>query len=161
MLKLDWNILWTFIDLLLIYWVLRRFLFRPVNRVLEQRQAMIQHDLQDAAENKQQAEALKTSYEKAMQDIKQEEMQLLATAKENAIANYHTMMEEAKREVQQFRKDAERNAEEERKRTLQNLQRNTADMVILAAQKVAQKQITSEVNQQMIDGFLAEVGEQP
>lgn len=161
MLKLDLNIIWTFIDLAVIFLVLRHFLFRPVNQVLEKRQKMIQNDLQNAEHNKQQAQALKTSYEKAMQDIKHEEMTLLAIAKENAMANYHIMMEEAKSEVKQFRKEAERNVEEERQKALQNLQKNTADLVILAAQKVAEQQMRTEVNQHMIDGLLAEVGEQP
>ena len=159
MLTLDLNIIWTLIDLAVIFLVLRHFLFRPVNQVMQKRQEMIESDLQDAQKNKQQAQELNLSYEKVMADVRQEEMVLLAKAKENAKEQYHSMMEEAKADVQKFRKNAEQSIQEQKQKAMQDLQKNTADMVILAAQKVAEQQMTPQANQHIIDAFLAEVGE--
>ncbi len=159
MLTLDLNIIWTLIDLAVMFLVLRHFLFRPVNAVMQKRQEMIQHDLQDAQKNKQQAQELKLSYEKIMKNVKQEEAEMLTKAKEDAKQQYHTMMEEAKAEIQKFRKNAEHTMEEQKQKAMRDLKQNTADMVILAAQKVAEKEMTPQANQHMIDAFLAEVGE--
>ncbi len=159
MLTLDLNIIWTLIDLAVIFLVLRHFLFRPVNQVLQKRQEMIESDLQDAQKNKQQAQELKLSYEKVMADVRQEELALLAKAKENAKEQYQSMIEEAKVDVQKFRKNAEQSIQEQKQKVMQDLQKNTADMVILAAQKVTEQQMTPQANQHIIDAFLAEAGE--
>ena len=38
MLRLDWNLLFTVINLLILYFLMKRFLFKPVNEILEKRQ---------------------------------------------------------------------------------------------------------------------------
>ena len=41
MLKLDLNLLWTVVDVLILYVLLRKFLFKPIQNVLDQRQKTI------------------------------------------------------------------------------------------------------------------------
>ena len=48
MLTLNLNILWTFIDLALIYFVLKRFLFKPVNEIIKKREDIINTSLDNA-----------------------------------------------------------------------------------------------------------------
>ena len=41
MLKLDINLLWTVVNVLIMYALLRKFLFKPVQDVLDKRQKMV------------------------------------------------------------------------------------------------------------------------
>ena len=57
MLKLDINLLWTVVNVLVMYAVLRKFLFKPVQDVLDKRQKMVDDELANAQDAKTKAEA--------------------------------------------------------------------------------------------------------
>ena len=50
MLTLNWNIIWTFVDLIVLYVLMKKFLFARVQKVLDQRQEMIQGQMDHAKE---------------------------------------------------------------------------------------------------------------
>ena len=53
MLNLDpWNILFTVINLLVFFCIIKFFLLKPIKKVMDQREKMIQDDLNNAAETK-------------------------------------------------------------------------------------------------------------
>ena len=57
MLKLDINLLWTVVNVLIMYALLRKFLFKPVQDVLDKRQKMVDDELANAQDAKTKAEA--------------------------------------------------------------------------------------------------------
>ena len=57
MLKLDINLLWTVVNVLIMYALLRKFLFKPVQDVLDKRQKMVDDELANAQDAKTRAEA--------------------------------------------------------------------------------------------------------
>ena len=57
MLKLDINLLWTVVNVLVMYAVLRKFLFKPVQDVIAKRQQMVDANLADAETSKKEAAA--------------------------------------------------------------------------------------------------------
>ena len=64
MLSIDlFTILWTVIDLIVLYLLMRRFLFKPVNAVLETRAKSVQEDLTQAQAQKAEAQELRKQYE--------------------------------------------------------------------------------------------------
>ena len=63
MLKLDWNLLFTIINLLILYFALKKFLFAPVCKIIDEREAKIKSELENADKAKEEAEKLKTDYE--------------------------------------------------------------------------------------------------
>ena len=86
MLKLDLNLLWTVVDVLILYVLLRKFLFKPIQNVLDQRQKTIEADIAATAQDKlrnvdNEAAARREAYEKQAEVEKQ---QLLADAQKQA-----------------------------------------------------------------------------
>ena len=57
MLKLDMNLLWTVVNVLIMYALLRKFLFKPVQDVIAKRQQMVDASMADAQEAKNKAQA--------------------------------------------------------------------------------------------------------
>ena len=65
MLKLDINLLWTVVNVLVMYAVLRKFLFKPVQDVIAKRQQMVDANLADAETSKKEAaETMNAAQEK-------------------------------------------------------------------------------------------------
>lgn len=74
------TILWTVINLLVLYLFLRKFLFGRINAVLEKREAMVKQNLDAAEESNQQAQAFKTKYEEKLTGAMQEADRIMAEA---------------------------------------------------------------------------------
>ena len=56
MLELDWDIVWTIVNLLILFLLLKHFLFKPITQMMESRTAEIENNLKDAEEQKQKAQ---------------------------------------------------------------------------------------------------------
>ena len=56
MLRVDWNLLLTIINLLLLFVLMRIFLFKPVQKIIAARQEEADRQFKDAGESKQAAE---------------------------------------------------------------------------------------------------------
>ena len=55
-------------------YLIKRFLFKPVNEMLEKRRAKADAEIQDAVKAKEEAEVMKAEYEKNMQEAKERQM---------------------------------------------------------------------------------------
>lgn len=63
MLRIDFNLVLTIINLIVLYLILRKFLFRPVMDIMEKREKMIADGISHANEEQDKAHALKKQYE--------------------------------------------------------------------------------------------------
>ena len=68
MLKLDLNLLWTVVDVLILYVLLRKFLFKPIQNVLDQRQKTIEADIAAAQTSKTEAAAALTTAQDSLRE---------------------------------------------------------------------------------------------
>ena len=144
------TIVFTVINLLVLYFILRKLLFGRVNAVLEQRAARVKETIDSAEASKCQAEELRAEYEDKLTDARQEAAKLVADAQNRAQRAY-----EAKR----LRSEAEAQIASERDAMLRGARNEVASLALLAAAKVAQRP-TEDGDWALVDSFLAEVGEQ-
>ena len=88
MLKLDINLVFTVINLLIIYFILSKFLFKPVKNILAKRQEEIDKQYAEAEEAKTQAGALRQQYEACVKGIDEEKAAAVSKAREKADEEY-------------------------------------------------------------------------
>ena len=81
MLELDWDIVWTIVNLLILFLLLKHFLFKPITQMMESRTAEIENNLKDAEEQKQKAQQLNTQYEEQLQGAQAQAAQIISDAK--------------------------------------------------------------------------------
>ena len=62
MISLDISLVWVIINLLVLYLLLKKFLFKPVCKMMDERSAKIQSDLDGAAQAKADAEKIKADF---------------------------------------------------------------------------------------------------
>ena len=106
MLRLDFNLVLTMINLVVLYLILRKFLFRPLMNIMEQRRTMIADGLQHAEDTKKEAYALKSQYESALGGAKEESTRIIGQAKKDAKAEYDRILDEADQAAGKLMKDA-------------------------------------------------------
>ena len=88
MLRLDINLVFTIVNIVVLYICMRLFLFKPVNKILKQRQDAVQKQFDDAKEAQDKAEALKQEYEASLTNARAESDRMMEEAKKKADAEY-------------------------------------------------------------------------
>ena len=94
MLSIDpWNILWTVVNLLVLYLVFKKFLFKPVMKVINARENMIKQQFDDAKKSQEEADALKASYDEKLESAKTEADEIIVNARNRAQEEHEAALE--------------------------------------------------------------------
>ena len=100
MLKIDpWNIIWTVVNLLFLYWIFKKFLFDRVMGVINQRDEMIQKQFSEAKKSQDDAESLKSDYKKKLESAKTQADQIILDARARAEAEQEKALERTRQEA--------------------------------------------------------------
>mgnify|MGYP000785194576 CR=1 FL=1 len=78
MLRVDWNLLLTIINLLLLFVMMRIFLFKPVQKIIAARQAEADRQFKEADESKQAAEEARKQYEASLANAEETKKQAVS-----------------------------------------------------------------------------------
>lgn len=159
MLRLDWNVVFTIINILVLYWILKRFLLKPVMGVIEKRQGMIDSQIADAEEKQSKATKLQKQYEQILGGAKNESAQILDQAKNRVNKEYDVKVKDADQQAARILKQAQETIELERQKVLQNLKSEISKLALLSAEKILKEESTKELNQGIYNQFLAKEGE--
>lgn len=153
-----WNMLFNIINILVLFAFFKRFLFKPVNAIIEKRSNAITSSLQDADNKKSEAYKLKSDYEEELRNAGDQASVILKEARERAELEYNKKLQEAKSDATKVMEEAQRSIELERKKSMESAQAEIAGIAMLAAAKVISKNVDDDTNQKYLGDFLKEVG---
>ena len=167
MLNLDpWTVLWTGINLVVLYLLMRHFLFKPVTAMMEQRTKAIEDGLSQAEAAKQAAQALDQENEARLAQVRGQADQIVAQAKLQGQREYDQIISSAqadaqaiRADAQAIRADAQAQMEAERRQMLQDAQQQVAALALLAAAKVSGHAMDQEGDRDLVEDFLREAGD--
>jgi len=135
-----------------------RFLNKPVMKILEERKKAIGEEITAAEEAKAKAEAVEKEYKALLADSKAEADRIISSAVAKAQAREDEIVREAEKNAVLIREKANEDVERERKRAVNEIKNQIAGLVIMAASKVAEKEISVSDNAALIDSFLVKAG---
>ena len=153
------TIVFTIINLLVLYLFLKKFLFGRVNAVLEQRENLIQEQVEAAEAGKTQAQALQDQYEQKLSGAREEAEKIVSDAKVRAQKAYDDQMAQAQAEAKRVQAEAEARIATQRQEMLRGVRQEVAQLAVLAASQVARKDLDRETDRAMVEEFLSEAGE--
>lgn len=157
MLDIDhWNFIWAAINFILLFILLKIFLFKPVGKIMDERTRTIQDDLDAAKKSKEEAEALKKEYEDSISEAKEKAQEIIMKAHEDAESEKTAILKKSQEEADQMISDANKTIENERKRVLAQAQTQIADLAIEAASKIIGENLDDEKNRRLVDDFLSD-----
>ncbi len=157
MLDIDhWNFIWAAVNFILLFILLKIFLFKPVGKIMDERTRTIQDDLDAARKSKEEAEALKKEYEDSISEAKEKAQEIIMKAHEDAESEKSAILKKSQEEADQMISDANKTIENERKRVLAQAQTQIADLAIEAASKIIGENLDDEKNRRLVDEFLSD-----
>lgn len=111
-----WEIITQLINLLLLFLLLKHFLFKPVQNILNARQAEIDKSYADAETAQTRAEELRDEYEKRISDAKAEAADIAKAASRKAQAHYDEVVGTAKADAAACARRQRRRSSRKRRR---------------------------------------------
>lgn len=159
MLSLDWNLLITVINLVIFYVLLRIFLFKPVNNIIEKREKLIADRLSDAQKKNDDAEELKKQYRASLDNAENEGEQIKKASREEARAEYGRIVADANKKAGRIIDKAKVTAEGEYQKVVETAQQQIAEMAASAALKIVNEKDAAVNNNSLYDAFLAKTSE--
>ena len=152
------TILFTVINILVLFLFLKKFLFGRVNAIMEKRAQMVQADLDHAKETVAEAEQLKTNYLETMSGAQSEAKELIAKAQKIANEQRDQITQQAQRDADRIMANAKKEIVLEQQRSVESAQSAIADLAMAAASKVVGANLDDAANRDLVDAFLTEEG---
>ena len=154
-----WNILISLANLLILFLIVKKFLFKPVRNLVANRQATIDRQYADAEEAKRAAEEDKTAWEQKLQSARAEADAILEDAADTAKHRADQIVSDAKAKADGIVERAQTEAELEKKKAAEEIKKEIVDVSSAIAQKMLEREINANDHRTMIDSFIADLGE--
>ena len=152
------TIIFTLINVFIIFLIFRIFLYKPVCKMLDERNAMAAKEIADAQAAKESAQKTEQEYMERLADAKTEAAEIMKQATVRAQAREEEIISDANQKASEIRAKAEEAIERDKKRAMNEIKDEISDIVILAATKVVEKEISAKDNEEIISNFLVNVG---
>lgn len=148
----------TILNLLILFWILKSVLFKPVTEFMEKRTSSIRDMFESAQNDKEQSEAMKAELKQQLDKAVEEAEKIVNEAKARAEKQHEEILNKAKEEAKAIVDKARKDIEVDRKSMMDELRGQIAGIALAAASKVIQKNLDTEANKKLIDQFIDEVG---
>jgi F-type H+-transporting ATPase subunit b len=153
--RIDWLTVGAqVVNFLVLVFLLRQFLYRPVLEAMARREKRIADRLREAETREQDARHKADDYEARMADIESRRDELLAQAKDEADARRHELMESARREVEQAEARWQKDLLREQQDVVGEIRAEIAAMAESVVRKALADLAHTQLEQQIISGLL-------
>lgn len=156
MLKFDFNFLFTLINLILFYVLMRVFLFKPIKRTLDKRRELIDKQFKDAEDAQIHANELKAKYQTELEGVDEEKNKILTSARSDAKNEYNKIVERAKTDADKIKSDARKSAEFETEKARLAVKEEIAALAVETAEKIIGQNASARLDSDLYDKFLSE-----
>ena len=154
MLRVDINLVFTIINVLLLFAVVKIFLIKPIHKILDKRRKEVEAKYAEADRITEEALSSKKEYEESIRNIEEEKERRFAEARNQANGEYERLMEQARKESDRIIATAKKEAEEERQIRLRKANQEITDLVAQAAERIVTADQSDDMNKELYDRFL-------
>jgi F-type H+-transporting ATPase subunit b len=145
------------IGFLLVLWIMKRFAWKPILKVLDERKNRIQSELTDAEEKRLGAEKLGQQYQEKLRDIDTEARAHIQAAVKNAEKIAAEIKEEARQDVKEMLGRARDEIERDKAEALVALRNDVVDMALKASEKVLRESLDETRHRKAIADFVKDM----
>ena len=155
-----WTALFVLLNFLLLFFVAKKFLFKPVKDMIDSRQQEINDMYAEADAAKANAEAMETEYKSRLATAQETSDTLVKEAMARGKNREEEIIRQANREADAIREKAAQDIAREKAKALNDAKDEISSIALEIAGKVIGESMDDTKQQKLVDSFLAELGEQ-
>ena len=154
-----WTALLIFCNFILTFLILKKFLYKPVQKMIDDRQKEIDDLYAEGEAKRQEAEELHAQYTEQLAEAKSETQQLLREANSSAQAQREEILREAKQEAVAIREKAAADIELEKKKARNDVKDEISAIAVEIAGKIVGKELNASDQEELVEAFLRDMGD--
>ncbi|MBI3812483.1 MAG: F0F1 ATP synthase subunit B [Nitrospirae bacterium] len=153
-------VFWSIVSFGILLFVLRRFAFPVILRMLEEREKKIRNDLDQAERLKLEAQLLLAQYEAKLKSIHDQARTILEAASKQALLQLEENEQRMEQEAQRMLAEARSEIQRDQLQAVREVRRAAVDLTLLAAEKVLSRSLTGADHRRLIDEAVQETARQ-
>ena len=159
MLKFDFNLLWTIVNLIIFYLLMRFFLIKPIKKTLQARKELIDNQFKEAEDTVNAANEKMADYEDKIKNVNTEAKEIISDARDKAKVEYNKIFDKANNDATRLKQDAQKQIELDTENARRDVKEELAKLAMEAAQKVVGESVSAKTDAEIYDKFLNESSE--
>lgn len=150
------DILISLINIVVLFFLLRLILWKPVNRYLATRANRIGTELDDAEAKRQNADALRLEYEEKIEGIEERGRDMMREMQIKASEEADDIIKEAREKVRVMLDESRKRIEEEKERAIENAHQDIAQIATDMAARILRREVSLADSKSAVDHFFSE-----
>jgi F-type H+-transporting ATPase subunit b len=146
--------IWTVVCFGVAVFVLWRFAFGPLQKIIDERRARIAESIETAEETRAEAARLLAEYRETLAAVRAEAEEILERSRQAGDTSKAEILDEARRQAQRTVEKAQEQLERDVRVALQELKGEIAGLTLLAAEQVVGKSLDDDDHRRLIDEAL-------
>lgn len=152
-----WSAIANLVVFLLLLVILAKFVWPPILRGLQQREAKIRGDLESAEKASREAAASLEQYRKQLADAQREAQRIIEESRTNAQRVAEQVREQAEAQAVQMRKRAEADIDAAKRQAITEIYEQAATVATQVAGQILHREVRAEDHRQLVDQTLREL----
>lgn len=152
------TILFSTINFVIFYFILKKFVFNKTLEIIDARRAEVEKSFDEAKEEEARANLLRNKYDESIKKYNTEGQRLVESYKEKADRVYAEIIEESNKEASLIKEKADREIEREKEQANKEMKQQIIDLSIEIAEKTLEREIDTNLHKELVDEFIAKVG---
>jgi F-type H+-transporting ATPase subunit b len=149
--------LWTAITFLVLIWVLWKFAFGPITKMLAERETTIRDAIDSARKEREEAEKLLARQKEALL-LAQREASEIAKRNQQEMENFRAQLTaQARKEADDLVASARKTIQEEKKLAVSQLRAEVADLAVAAAARIVKSSLDEKTQRQLVDEYIKDL----
>ena len=149
--------IWTIVCFLIALFVLKKYAFGPIQKLIDERRERIRRALDEADEARDEARTLLEEHRKLIGQARSEAEEILSEARQVARGMQERVKEETEADRQRRLEETRRQIEAETRRALEAIRAEVAELSLVAAEKVTRKSLDDKDQRRLIDEAIGEL----
>ena len=154
-----WTALFVLLNFLLLFFVAKKFLFKPVKDMIDSRQKEIDAMYADAEAAQANANAMEAEYKNRLALAQETGDALVKEAMVRGKAREEEILRQANKEADAIREKASQDIAREKKKALNDAKDEISAIALNIAGKVIGETMDTERQHKLVDSFLEELGD--
>lgn len=138
------------VNFAVLFWVLRRFAYKPMLDFLEKRSAKIEQGLKDAEASRAKLGEIEAKEKTVLSEARAEARAIAAAAEESAKKRDAERLAETEAKMKHLLEEAEQKIREEKEKALASAKEEIGELVMLSVEKILREKITPQKDEQVI-----------
>lgn len=148
----------TIINFIILLAVLKHFFFGKVKAIIDERESLINEQLDNAEDEQEKSRMLAIENERMLKSAREEGKKITEREKQKAEKIYAEIIGDAHREAEIILERAKIEINREKEKAEYELKKQAIGLAIELSKKVIEKNIDEEKNRELIDDFISKVG---